>query len=175
MNAVFFIIFTLFLIVIQTVVLPCFSFFPQCFDLLLIDIIFLSLISSHASMIFAIILIGCAMDSISGAPFYFYIFSYLWVYIIVHIVKKMLFQRSIIFIFIMGIVSVLIQQGLMLFSMLVSQGSSVAEVDFGLLGRQAFWGFILIPPGVGLLNICFQNWIFATKLFQKQMAQKYRG
>lgn len=124
MNAVFFIGLTLFLIVLQTIVLPSFSWFVQCFDLLIIVVLFLSLISSHFSMVFAIVMIGSVMDSISGVPFCFYTFSYLWSYIIVHLAKQMLFKQSIIFILIVSLLSVVIQQGLLLLSVFVSHGSS---------------------------------------------------
>ncbi len=176
MNVLFFIIFTLFLIVLQTIVLPSFPWFAQCFDLLIIDILFLSLISSHYSIAAAIILIGFIMDSISGVPFCYHIFSYLWIYIIVIIVKQLLFKQSMIFIFIISIVSVIIQQVLLLFSIFVQQGhTAILVFDFRLLIRQVFWGFVFIPPSIWLVNIFWQNWIFVTKLLKKQMAQKYKG
>ncbi|MCK5164711.1 MAG: hypothetical protein KAQ72_13385 [Desulfobacula sp.] len=170
MNILFFIIFSFFLIIVQTVILPSFPWFVQCFDLLIIDILFLSLISSHHSVVFAIIVIGCIMDSISGVPFSYYIFSYLWIYIIVHIVKQLLFQRSIVFILIMSVVSVFIQHGLLLFSVFVHQGdNTIWEFDFGLFIRQAFWGFIFIPPGIWLVNIFWQNWIYVIKFLRNRL------
>jgi len=176
MNALFFIILTIFLIVLQTIVLPSFSWFAQCFDLLIIDILFLSLISSHYSMIAAVIIIGCIMDSISGVPFCYHIFSYLWIYIIVYLVKQLLFQKSIIFIFIISLVSVFIQQGLLLFSVFVNQGSNtIWTFDFGLLIRQAFWGFVFIPPGIWLVNVCWQNWIFITKFLRNRWRKNTEG
>lgn len=176
MNVIFFIIFTLFLIILQTVVLPSFSWFAQCFDLLIIDILFLSLISSHYSIVAAIIMIGCIMDSISGVPFCYHVFSYLWIYIIVFIVKQLLFKQSIIFILIISIVSVSIQHILLLFSVFVLQGhNTILSFDFGLLIRQAFWGFVFIPPSIWLVNVFWKKWIFVTKSMKKQMAQKYKG
>ncbi|MCK5696071.1 MAG: hypothetical protein KAH62_05670 [Desulfobacula sp.] len=176
MNALFFIIFTLFLIVLQTVVLPSFFWFAQCFDLLIIDILFLSLISSHYSIVAPIILIGCIMDSISGVPFCYHVFSYLWIYIIIFLVKQLFFKQSIVFILIISIVSVFIQQGLLLFSIFVQQGhTTILAFNFSLLIRQAFWGFVFIPPSIWLVNVFWQNWIVVTKSMKKQMAQKYRG
>jgi len=170
MNAVFFIILTLFLIVIQTIILPSFSWFDQCFDLLIIEILFLSLISSHYSMVLAIIFIGCVMDSISGVPFGYHIFSYAWIYIIVQIVKRLVFQRSNSFIFIMSIVSISIQQGFLLFSVFVNQGvNSILEFNFGLLIMQVFWGAIFISPGIWLINVFWQNWILKTKFLQNSV------
>ncbi|MCK4767160.1 MAG: hypothetical protein KAS28_02155 [Desulfobacula sp.] len=176
MNILFFIIFTFFLIIVQTVILPSFPWFVQCFDLLIIDILFLSLISSHHSVVFAIIVIGCIMDSISGVPFCYHIFSYLWIYIIVYSVKQLLFQKSIIFIFIISFLSVFIQQGLLLFSVFVKQGSNtIWTFDFSLLIRQTFWGFIFIPPGIWLVNVCWQNWIFITKFLRNRWLKNTEG
>ncbi|WP_457551803.1 hypothetical protein [Desulfobacula sp.] len=167
MNTVFFIFLTLFLIIIQTIVLPSFSWFAQCFDLLIIEILFLSFISSRHTMAFAIIIIGCIMDSISGVPFFFHIFSYLWIYIIVQMFKLLLFQKSTVFILIISIVSVLIQHGLLLFLVFVNQeDNTIWKFNFSLMIRQVFWGFIFIPPGIWLVNICYHNWIIATKFLQ---------
>ncbi len=40
MKALFFIILTLFLMILQSIVLPSFAWFDQSFDLLIIDILF---------------------------------------------------------------------------------------------------------------------------------------
>jgi len=173
MKSLFFILLTFCLIVIQSAILPSFSRFDQCFDLLIIDILFLSLISSHYSMIFAVIIIGCIMDSISGVPFSFHIFSYLWIYMIVQIAKQLVFQKSMIFILIISIASVLIQHGLLLFSVFIKQGSNtILAFDFTLLIRQVFWGFVFIPPGIWLVKVFWQSWIFVTKFIKKQIVQK---
>ena len=167
MHIVFFIVLTLFLIIIQTIILPSFSWFDQCFDLLIIEVLFLSFISSHYSMVLAIIIIGCVMDSISGVPFCYHTFSYVWMYIIVQIVKQLFFQRSIIFIFIISIVAIPIQHGFLLFSVFVHQGvDSIGEFNFNLLTRQVFWGVVFIPPGVGLVNALWQNWILKINFLQ---------
>jgi len=121
-------------------------------------------------MFLAIIIIGCIMDSISGVPFSYHIFSYLWIYIIVQIVKQLVFQRSTIFIFIISIVSISIQHGFLLFSIFVHQGvNPILELNFGLLMMQMFWGAIFIPTGIWLINVFWQNWILKTKFLQKSV------
>ncbi len=167
MNAVFFIILTIFLIVIQTIILPSFSWFDQCFDLMIIEILFISFISSHFSIVLAIIIIGCVMDSISVIPFFYHIFSYVWIYIIVTIVKQLLFQRSTLFIFIISVVSIAIQHGFLLLSVFIHQGANtIFTFNFALLIRQMFWGVVVIPPSIWLLNIFWQNWKRRTKVIQ---------
>ncbi len=172
MNVLFFILVTLFLIVVQTVIFPFFLIFPQCFDLLIIDILFLSLISTHYSVIFAIIFIGLIMDSLSGAPFFHYIFSYLWIYIIVHLVKQLLFKKSAFFILILSVASVLIQHGFLLFSAFVKHDSAnILIFNLMPLAHQVFWGLIFIPIGVWLLGIFFETWNNMIKYFQKRIAK----
>jgi rod shape-determining protein MreD len=71
---------------------------------------------------------------------------------------------------------VVIQHGLLLFSVFVNQGcNAVLEFDFTLLIRQVFWGLVFIPPGIWLVKVLWQNWVFITKLMRKRMARKYRG
>jgi len=74
MNGLFFVILTVFLIVFQTVIFPSFIWFSQCFDLMIMNIIFLSLVYSHYAVILTIILIGGIMDSIWSGFFSSYFF-----------------------------------------------------------------------------------------------------
>lgn len=175
-NASFFLLLTLLLILIQTIITPSFSWFSQSFDLVIIDIIYLSLVYTHFTVILAIAVIGCLMDSLSGVAFFHHIFSYLWIYLIVQLIKQFVFQRSVIFILIISLVSVLIQQGLILFSLFLDHGREVmVQMDFLLMAKQIFWGTIAIPPGIWVINGVRQYWFHMAKTLKKQFAQKYRG
>ena len=176
MKALFFISLTFLLTVLQTVILPSFPWFIYCFDLLIIEVLFLSLVSSHPSIIGAIIIIGCVMDSISGVPFFYHILSYLWIYIIVQIVKQLLFKRSVMFILVISIVAVSIQHILLLLSVFVTHGShTLLEFNYGIIVRQMFWGFIFIPPGIWLVNIFWRNWILAARFLQNRWFKNQEG
>ncbi len=176
MNAFFFAILTLFLILVQTIFVPSFPWFSQSFDLLIIDIICLSLVYSHYAVILAIAVIGCIMDSISGVAFFHHIFAYLWIYLIVVLFKQLVFQRSVIFILMISLVSVLIQQGLIFFSVFIEEGRDVlGQTDFSLMAKQLFWGGLVIPPSVLAINGFRQYWLSVAKRLKKQFAQKYRG
>ena len=50
MNALFFILFTFLLVVVQTIILPTSDLLIQSFDLMIINILFLSLFSSHSAI-----------------------------------------------------------------------------------------------------------------------------
>ena len=159
MNALFFIFLTLFLVIVQTIILPGFSFFAHCFDLMIINILFLCLVSTRYTTVIAIAVIGIMMDSLSGVPFFYHLFSYLWIYILVYLVRQVLFQHSMVFILVISIVSVAVQQGLLLFSIFVrTSGQQVLEFDFGLLILQLILGFIFIPPGIWLTGVLYRIW-----------------
>ena len=175
MNVLFFAMLTIFLIVIQTVIFPSFFWFSQCFDLMILNVIFLSLAYSHYTVILTIILIGCIMDSISGVPFFHHVFSYLWIYLIVQLFKQFVFKRSLVFILIISLASVLIQQGLILFSVFIEQGSgAILLKNFKLMAWQLFWGGLFIPPGVWVINQLHRHWMVFAKILKKQFAHRFR-
>jgi rod shape-determining protein MreD len=175
MNALFFVAVTISLIIFQTIILPSFFWFSQCFDLMIVNIIFLSLVYSHYGVILTIILIGGIMDSLSGVAFFLHIFSYLWIYLIVQLFKQFVFKRNFIFILSVSLVSVLIQQGLILFSVFIEQGrEGIGQMDVLLMVKQLIWGGVLIPPGVWLIAGFRQYWMYLLKIFKKQFAHRYR-
>ena len=172
MKSLFIITLTLFFIILQSVVFPNFSWFEQCFDLLIIDILFLSIIASRHSMIIAIIFIGCIMDSISGVPFAYHILSYLWIYIMVFAVKQLLFGQSVIFVISISLISVIIQHLLLLLSIFINQGYDyLLKFDSSFLIKQTFWGFVFIPLGIWLINILWVRWNEMIKLMRKKRVQ----
>ena len=172
MKPLFIITLTLFLIILQSVVFPSFSWFEQCFDLLIMDILFLSIIASRHSTIVAVIFIGCIMDSISGVPFAYHILSYLWIYIMVFAVKQLLFGQSVIFVISVSFISVIIQHLLLLLSIFINQGYDyLLKFDSSFLIKQTFWGFIFIPLGIWLINILWVRWNYIVKLMRTKRVQ----
>jgi rod shape-determining protein MreD len=175
MKALFFIFFTLLFIVVQTIILPGFSFFINSFDLMIINVLLLCLLSTRFPTVLSIILIGMVMDSISGVPFFYHVFSYIWIYLLVYLVRQIIFQRSLIFILVISLVSVIIQHGLLLFSIAVSSSDPGGmDLDFRLFLYQLFWGGVCIPPGVWLMNALYKHWIKTSQklVYQWQKAQE---
>ena len=173
MNGFYLFIITLVFIVFQTVVLPCFSWFSQSFDLTIMLVLFLSLNFSHYAVVMAIVCIGGIMDSLSGGPFFLYTFSYLWIFMIVQLVKQFVFQTSGLFILVISMVSVVIQQALGVFSVFIQQGEgTVWQMDFTLMIRQVIWGTVLIPPGVWIISVCYENWRHMVRMLKKNREQK---
>ena len=175
MNIIFFFLSTLGLILLQTVVLPDFSWFPHLFDLMIINVLYLCLFSPRYFVPFCLIVIGCIMDSLSGAPFFLHTTSYLCIYLIVFFLRQLVFQRSAFFVFIVSFAAVCIDQGLVMFSVFLLQDQkSIASTDYRLCIGQIIWATVGIPIGVLLLKTVHQNYSHAVKQSRRHMARKYR-
>lgn len=174
MDFSFFFMTTLGLIICQTVIFPSLPLFAQSFDILIIVVLYLSLAYSRYGAAFAIAAIGGIMDSISGVPFFHYIFSYLWIFLIVQLFKQLVFQRSVIFVVVVSLAAVAIQQCLTLFSVFVGQGQAgVRGLDYSLAVRQILWGGLFIPPSVWLMNFMRHNYVYTIRRFRRELVRKY--
>ncbi|WDP86738.1 MAG: hypothetical protein HUN05_17770 [Desulfobacter sp.] len=116
------------------------------------------------------------MDSLSGVPFFLHIFSYFGVYMIVQLLKQFVFQRNLVFMMVISLISVAIHQGLILFSIFVSNGQEgVLTLDFSLMLRQLIWGVLFIPPGIWGMNLMRQNFVYFARQIRRELERKYRG
>lgn len=70
----------LFFVILQTVIMPCFSMFDRFYDLLVPLVIYLGLFRSVRESIPVIIVIGFVMDNLSGGPLGLYLTAYLWLF-----------------------------------------------------------------------------------------------
>ncbi len=169
MNFIFFFFSTLGMVLIQTVVLPDFSWFPHCFDLMIINVLYLSLVYPGYWAGFWLMIIGIIMDSLSGAPFFLHTMAYISIYLIIFFLRRLVFPRSTIFVFIVGLASVCIYQALVIFSVFLLQGrNAISAADYSLYIGQVIWAAIGIPMGVWLLETMHQSFLHALK-------QSHRG
>lgn len=176
MNFLFFFFLTLILIVLQTVVLPTFFWFPHSFDLMIINVLYLSLFSIRYWVPLCLIIIGSIMDSLSGAPFFLHTTAYLCIYLIVFFLRRLVFQHNTIFVFIVGLASACIYQGLVMFSIFLIEGrKAIATADCRLGIGQLIWAAVGIPIGIWIVKTTHHNFTHAVKRSHKYMARKYRG
>lgn len=163
----------LFLVVFQTVLLPFFPGAFYCFDLTIILIIYISLNSSHYLAVAAITGIGGIMDSLSGGPFFLYTFSYIWIFLIVHMARQFVFQSSILFVMVISLLSVAIQQGIFFISVFVRQDyTGIGSMDIALMLRQVALGGVMIPLGVGIISTANRRWQALIRRMIKNREQK---
>ena len=176
MTFVFFACVTLTFIILQSVVIPDFSWFPHCFDLMIINVLYLSLLSTRYWMMVSLVFIGVVMDSLSGAPFFLHTTSYLCIYLIVFLLRQLVFQHSTAFVLVVSLAAAFIYQGLVLFSVFLIQGyQGLASADLTLAAGQIIWAVVGIPAGVWFLSVVHHNFLQAVKLSRRQLAGKYRG
>jgi len=175
-HFVFFFFSTLSLVIIQTVVIPDLSWFSHSFDLMIINVLYLILFSPRYWVPFWLVIIGSMMDSLSGAPFFLHTTAYLCIYLIVFFLRRLVFQRSAVFVFIVSLVSACIYQGLVMFSVFLLQGyKAITATDYRLCIGQVIWAAVGIPVGVWFLEAMHQNFSYAVKQSRRHMARKYRG
>lgn len=176
MHFIFFFFATLGLVILQTVIIPNFSWFPYCFDLMIINVLYLSLFSPRYWVPFCLVILGSIMDSLSGAPFFLHTVLYLCIYLIVFFLRRLVFQHSAIFVFMVSLVSACIYQGLVMFSVFLLQGhKAITAADYSLCIGQIIWAAVGIPIGVWFLKIMHQKFLHAVKQSRRQMARKYGG
>ncbi|MCF8044990.1 MAG: rod shape-determining protein MreD [Desulfarculaceae bacterium] len=170
MTFPFFIILALFLIVMQTTVLPEISIISNSFDLVIINVLYVSLLFSHPWVLGAVAVIGCIMDSLSGSPFGLYLSSYIWMYILVQLMKPVFFSRSLFFLPAVTVFSVLLEYLFLLLSVFISSGGKgVLSLNFSLMIKQLLWAALLIPVAVKLVFIVHRYWDKGCeKLFEKR-------
>lgn len=176
MNFSFFFMVTLGLVICQTTIFPGFSWFSQCFDTLIIPVLYLSLAYSGYGVVLAVAVIGIIMDSLSGVPFFLHVFSYLWVFMVVQMVRLLVFQRSVFFMMTMSLVAVAVQKVLILFSVFVSQGQAgLSTVNYSLIIRQLVWGVLLIPPCIWVTGVFHRNYRHIIRQIRRELVRKYGG
>jgi len=160
-KPLFHIILSLILIIVQTVVLPGFPFFSHAFDLVIVNVLYLSLIFVHRAVLFWVLFLGCVMDSVSGTPFGLHLLAYLWIYVLIQLLKRYVHYGNVIFIPVISAVAVLIENLFLVFSLLINQGlGHLPEIDIALMALQVFWAFWLIPILIVVIHSLQGNMMF---------------
>ena len=90
MTYVFYIFTSLFLIVLQTVILPDLPVLNSVFDLTAMFVIYLGLMRSVREGLPVVLMLGVIMDNLSGAPFLVFITTYFWLYVGVRWLSRIL-------------------------------------------------------------------------------------
>lgn len=173
MKISFFVILTLFLTILQTTAFPDFFLSYHSFDLLIINILYLSLVFTHPGMIVAVILIGCIVDSISGVHFGLYLTTYIWIYVIVQGLKQFVFLRNMGFYIIIAATAVVIESLFLILSVFINQGNNgVLSLNFYLMAKQMFWACIFIPLALEIIRITQKKYEIVFINFTRRMKKK---
>jgi rod shape-determining protein MreD len=90
MNYFFNISACLFLVILQTTVMPCLRLLNSFYDLLIPFVIYLSLSRNVRESLPFVFVLGFMMDNLSGGPFGLYLTTYFWLFVGVKGVTRLL-------------------------------------------------------------------------------------
>lgn len=155
--------------------LPGFSWFVRIFDLLILNILYLSLLFSSPFILFGVVLIGSIMDSLSGAPFGVYISVYVWLFLIVQKLKTFVHPGSFVFLPIVSALAVLLENTFLIFSFFIQNGrSAVSSQDLFFMLQQVLLAFFLVPVLILVIHTCQKHWLnFVDKIFKSMNSQEW--
>lgn len=171
MKFLFYIILFILLIIVQTAILPNFPFFSQSFDLLIVNILYMSIVFSSPWLLVVIVLQGCIMDSISGTPFGLYMSAYLWICILVQIMKRFVHSGNIIFLPVISALSVFVENCFLVFFFFVRYGeANFYSQDIMLMVKQMAWAFFIAPLIIWIIHVLQKKWsLFVDRLIENKM------
>jgi len=67
-------------ILLQTTVFPHIHLFAGCYDLLIVQVVYLGLNHTTRESLLILALLGVAMDSLTGGPYGVYLMTYIWLF-----------------------------------------------------------------------------------------------
>lgn len=165
----FYLCLSLFFFLAQTSNLWCSS--NQRFDLLLVIVLCLSLKFSHIRILAAVLLIGVAMDSVSGGPFGIYISAYVWIYVLIRSLKAFVHLENMVFVLCVGVVAVVIENLFFIAVLIMGKGlDAIYYNDLVTMATQAALSVIVVPLLVLVIDLFEQAVLFmAEKTFQQHL------
>ena len=146
MRYIFYIGTCLFLLIVQTTILPNIPVLRGMYDLLIPFVIFLSIcLPIRESLLFTLIL-GLIMDNLSGSPFGLYLTFYLWLFVGMRFIIKFLRASNKFFLSMVVIVAVLIENLFMIATFLLFSPTEQMPADaFLIVIQQLLWSLATGP------------------------------
>ena len=146
MRYIFYFSTCLFLLIVQTTILPNISVLRGMYDLLIPFVIFISIcLPIRESLPFTLIL-GLIMDNLSGSPFGLYLAFYLWLFIGVRFIIRFLRASNKFFLSMVVIVAVLIENLFMIATFpLFSPTGQLPTDAFLIVIQQLLWSLATGP------------------------------
>jgi rod shape-determining protein MreD len=136
----------LFLIIVQTTLLAYFNIFDGMYDLLIPFVIFLSICLPLRESLPFVLILGLIMDNISGSPFGLYLTFYFWLLVGVRWVLTFLRASNKLFLSLVVVIAVLIQNGLIIGTFGVAgPGWQIPAAGLKNVTVQFFWALTTGP------------------------------
>ena len=176
MTYVFYIITSLFLIVLQTVILPDLPILNSVFDLTAMFVIYLGMLRSARKGLPVILLLGVIMDNLSGAPFMIFTTTYFWLYTGVRWLTRILqvgMRFRLAFIVVAGI---LLEN--VIFILAFGGGDTLRQMTSTFLGKilpRLLWALIFGPILILILERVHRIWDRWVRTFLVRRSDSING
>lgn len=156
------------LIIFQTTVLPCFPLFNTFYDLSALYIVYMGLFFSVREGMPVVIIIGLAMDSLSGSPFGVYLTTYFWLFIGVRQLIKFFRVSNYILLPFVVTTAVLIEDVILFGTVaMLETGMQFSSSIINTVAMQVVWAICTGPFIIQFYNFTYKRW---NKLFNKLVA-----
>ena len=146
MVYLFYLLVGIFLLIVQTTVLPVWPFLDQSIDLLVPLVIYIGISRSHRESIPLILLLGFLVDNLSGSPLLLYMMIYFWLLIGVWLALQFFQIGTYLRLAVLVVLGVLLKHLiLILFFYVYLPDFHVPPARLGTIGLQLIWAALLGP------------------------------
>ncbi|MGA8180995.1 MAG: hypothetical protein WB792_13115 [Desulfobacterales bacterium] len=160
----------LFLIVVQTTVMPHIPVFERFYDLLTPLVVYLSIFRPVREGTVTILIFGFLMDNISGGPFGLYLTAYFWLFLGVRWAITFLHVGDSFLLPFVVAVGVLMENMIFLgANVMLEQNLQIAQTMVNTVVVQVLWAVLTGPFFLMLFNYSHRRW---DRWTQKIFAQK---
>jgi rod shape-determining protein MreD len=146
MTILYYILVSLCLLVVKTTLIPVLPFFTKFYDLLIPIVIYLSFFRALREGIPIVIFFGLIMDSLCGAPMGLYMSTYIWLYVAMRYLRRVLHSGNIALFAVAVAVGVAFESLVLLIYMLMLAPDAIVWADAAQLTVQhILWALITGP------------------------------
>jgi len=159
MNICFYMLVSLFLIVIQTTIVPFIPVPFQCYNLVTPFIIYVSLFRPLREGILVVLSLGLIMDNLSGAPFGIYLTVYFWILAGGTFLINFFHAGNRIFLQLTFIAGIVLENFVFLGTMaILSPKSFMPEQALNVAISQLIWAVLTSPVALNIFTWCRAGW-----------------
>ena len=167
MTYIIYIFVCLAVVVFQTTISMYIAVFDGFYDMLLLFVIYLGLFRSVRESLPFIILLGVAMDALSGGAFGLYMTSYFWLYVFILWLTKFMPANNSIIIPVIVILAVIIENAVFLGTMaLLDPNAKLPSSSLRSVLLQLVWAVVTGPVLILVLRGLNNKWEKWLKQFQ---------
>lgn len=145
MNYCFYVGVCLFLILLQTTILPFIPLLESIYDLLIAFVIYLGLYRPIREGLILVFVLGFLMDSLSGSPFGLYLTTYCWLFIGVKWITTLFQVGNRILISVVVAAGVLIGNAIFIATFAIQPDMRMPENAVQTAGIQFLWALVTGP------------------------------